>query len=85
MDFQSAYNVFMALVVPMVLAVWKMGNERITAAEEKAASAAAKLAEYKLHVSETYLAIRRFEGFEERLFSELKAIKEQLGDKQDRV
>lgn len=83
-DFQTLYNVFMALGVPVGLAVWKMVNDRLAAAEAKATKANDELADYKLHVSETYLATRRFEGFEERLFGELKAIREQLGEKADK-
>jgi hypothetical protein len=83
-DFQTVYNIVMALGVPIAGVIWKLATERIKDAETKAHQAAADLAAYKLHVSETYLAIKRFEGFEERLFGELKAIRERLDDKADK-
>ncbi len=62
----------------------KLIFDRIGRAETYAAKAQSDLENYKLHVAEHFLSLRRFEGFEERLFLELKAIKDALAGKEDR-
>lgn len=85
MDFQTAYNVIMALVVPAGLFVVKMIFDRIEGARARADSAHDAIAEHRTYAAESFLTIKRFEGFEERLFGELRAIREALADKVDRT
>ena len=98
MDFQTAFNVAMGIGGVLVPLVAKMLMDKIAdaksagtsadhkaqEAKEKAQEAKDAIARHQLYASETFLTVRRFEGFEERLFTELRGIKERLDEKADK-
>ena len=84
MDFQTLFNAGLGVVSVVVLPTLSMLFSRIKNAEDVASKAKSDLQEYKTKVAEDYVSVKRFEGFEERLFGELKAIKDKLDDKADK-
>lgn len=90
-DFQTAFNVALAIGGFLASFVLNQVFARISEARREAASAHMRaeraeksLGEHKLYAAEHYLPVRRFEGFEERLFAELKAIRDSLDAKADK-
>lgn len=83
-DFQTIWNIVMTLGVPVGLYVVKLVFDRIAVAHARADAAHDLIAAHKTHAAETFLTVERFDGFEERLFTEIRAIRDALGDKADR-
>jgi hypothetical protein len=83
-DFQFLFNMAVGIGTVVGVPLIKMIFDRITAAQIKADNVLQQLNDYRLDAAERFLSIDRFNGFEERLFNELRAIKEKLDDKEDR-